>query len=122
MLGTDGPYPEEAPVVSKPSHSEDEYFAREEALKLQRLHKEKMKDSTEAEREARKQAHWMKCPKCGWDLETLRYRDVEVEKCLSCGVMVLDDGELEKLGGAAEESSWLGDFFTLFRGSDKKGR
>lgn len=109
-------------MVGKPSQSEDEYFAREEALKLQKLHKERIKESGAAEREKRKQEHWMKCSKCGWDLETIRYRDVEVEKCLSCGAIVLDDGELEKLAGSASESSWLGDFFTLFRGSEKKGR
>jgi uncharacterized protein len=109
-------------VVGKPSQSEDEYFAREEALKLQKLHKEKLKDATAQEREARKQAHWMKCPKCGWDLETISHRGVEVEKCLACGVIVLDDGELEKLAGEGGESTWLGDFFTLFRGSEKKGR
>lgn len=107
-------------MAVKPSQSEEEYFAREQALKLQRLHKDKLKEALSSEREQQKQLHYMKCPKCGWDLETLTWRDVEVEKCLDCGAIVLDDGELEKLAGKEEGATWVKDFFTLFTGSEKK--
>lgn len=107
-------------MATKPSQSEDEYFAREQALQLQKLHQEKLKETAASEREKQRQLHHMKCPKCGWDLETIRWRDVEVEKCLDCGAIVLDDGELEKLAGKEERAGWVKDFFTLFTGSESK--
>lgn len=94
-------------MVEKPSRSEDEFFAREEAEKLHKLASEKSKQLTAAEKEARKQQHWMKCGKCGYDLQTIRWRNVDVDKCFSCGVILLDDGELEKLAGAEEKGGFF---------------
>jgi hypothetical protein len=105
-------------MSDKPSHTEDEYFAREEALKLQKIHKEKIAEADQSDQDKRKELHWMKCPKCGWDLETIKWRDVDVDKCFHCGVIVLDDGELEKLAGNEHEESWVNSVFTLFKGHD----
>lgn len=102
-------------MSDKPSHTEDEYFAREEALKLQKIHKEKINEAGQEEQDQRKQLHFMKCPKCGWDLETMKWRAVEVDKCFHCGVIVLDDGELEKLAGKEHDESWVSSMFGLFK-------
>lgn len=98
-----------------PSRAEDEFFAREEIEKLHRLHKEKSAAEDEQARAERKAQHWMKCPKCGADLTTVRWRTVDVDKCFSCGVIVLDDGELEKLAGEEHNDSFLGSFVKMFR-------
>ena len=102
-------------MTAKPSNNEDEFFAREEAEKLYRLHKEKLKEQDAAKAEAEKQAHWMKCPKCGYDLETIKWRNVDIDKCFRCGVIARDDGELETLAGNEQAGGFLSSFKGLFK-------
>ena len=75
----------------------------------------KMKAQTSQEIEAQKKLHWMKCGKCGYDLQTIRWRNVDVDKCFRCGVILLDDGELEKLAGKEEEGQFMSSFIGLFK-------
>jgi hypothetical protein len=53
----------------------------------------------EDERAALKQLHWMRCPKCGSELDEIIFRGVKIDKCFPCGGVYLDDGELEQLAG-----------------------
>jgi uncharacterized protein len=101
--------------AKKPSNTEEEYFAREEAEKLYRMHKEKIKEIDTAKMTTEKAAHWMKCGKCGYDLQTITWRKVEIDKCFRCGVVLLDDGELEKLAGQENASELLGSFLGIFK-------
>ena len=102
-------------MSNKPSNNEDEFFLREEAEKLHRLHAEKLKQQDSHKREADKKAHWMKCGKCGYDLTTVRWRNVDVDKCFSCGAILLDDGELEQLAGAEGGEGFFSTFAGLFK-------
>lgn len=102
-------------MTAKPSNNEDEFFAREEAEKLYRLHKEKLKEQDSAKADADKKAHWMKCPKCGYDLETIKWRNVDIDKCFRCGVITLDDGELETLAGSEQAGGFIHSFRGLFK-------
>ena len=102
-------------MTDKPTKNEDEFFAREEAEKLHRLHSEKARAATAAELDAQKKLHWMKCGKCGYDLQTIRWRNVDVDKCFRCGVILLDDGELEKLAGNEQEGQFVSSFLGLFK-------
>lgn len=99
--------------MTKPTNTEEEYFAREEAEKLYKLHQEALKKVKAKEAEDQKKAHWMKCGKCGYDLQIIRWRNVDVEKCFRCGAVLLDDGELEKLAG--KESGFFASFNGLFK-------
>ena len=103
------------PEAKKPSNTEEEYFAREEAEKLYRMHKERIKQLDTDKMNAEKATHWMKCGKCGYDLQTIKWRSVEIDKCFRCGVVLLDDGELEKLAGQENAGDVLGSFFGLFK-------
>lgn len=103
-------------MTAKPSNNEDEFFAREEAEKLYRLHKDNLKEQDSVKAEAEKQAHWMKCPKCGYDLETIKWRNVYIDKCFRCGVIALDDGELETLAGSEQPGGFISSFKGLFKG------
>jgi uncharacterized protein len=85
--------------VNKPTSEEEEYFAREDAVKKRKLAAEKAKDMATAEKDALKQQHWMRCPKCGMELQTIAFRDVQVDRCYSCNGTFLDEGELERLAG-----------------------
>jgi hypothetical protein len=85
--------------LNKPSESEEEYFAREEAARLSRLVLEKQRAMAKEERQALKAAHYMHCPKCGMELKTMKLRDVSVERCFGCGGTWLDARELDALVG-----------------------
>ena len=97
-----------------PTKGEDEFFAREEAEKLYRLHQEKLKSEDKQRADEQKKLHHMKCGKCGYDLETIKWRSVEIDKCFRCGVVLLDDGELEKLAGKEQSGGVLSSFRELF--------
>lgn len=86
-------------MTKKPSNEEDEYFAREDAQKRHQLAVEAARKLAEADRDARQKLHFMHCPKCGYDLETVKFRDVAIEKCFHCNGTWLDAGELERLAG-----------------------
>lgn len=81
----------------KPSSTEEEYFAREEIEKKRKLALQQSAQTAEKQREDLKKLHWMKCPKCGMDLQTLKQGNVELETCFNCGGVFLDSGELEQL-------------------------
>ena len=102
-------------MVEKPTRNEEELFAREEAEKLHVIHQEKIKATDQKKAEEEKALHFMKCPKCGYALETLKWRAVEIDKCFRCGVIVLDNGELEALAGTESPDGFFSSFSTLFK-------
>jgi hypothetical protein len=110
------PFPTGDAMTEKPSRLEDEYFAREDAEKLYRLHQERRKNEDAKKREEEKQLHWMKCPKCGYGLEHIQLRNHTVDKCFSCGAVVLDAGELEGIAGKEHGDGFLHSFMNLFKG------
>ena len=44
-----------------------------------------------------REMHWMKCPKCGHDMEINIINKIEVDKCNTCEGIFLDAGELDAL-------------------------
>ena len=84
-------------MSTKPSHSEEEFFAREEQEKKHQFHEKQKHKDDQAQRELQKNLHFMKCPKCGDDLKLIRISFVDIDECIKCGAMVLDKGELDKL-------------------------
>lgn len=107
-------------MADKPTHSEDDYFAREDILKRYKLAQEQAAHRKTEDAAALKQAHYMKCPKCGNDLQILNFRDVEVDKCFTCNGTWLDDGELEKLAGTEEKHKVLTSIVNAFRRSKEQ--
>jgi len=78
---------------------ENKYFEKLEAEKKARLAKD-IRDKRDAEAlTARKDLHWLKCGKCGADMDTVIFRGVEIELCPDCGAVLMDQGELERLSG-----------------------
>ena len=75
------------------SRNEDEYFARRDA-ELMRQQREAMeRQAGEAERKS----HYMKCPKCGYDLITGDWQGVQIDQCTHCHGLWFDAGEAESL-------------------------
>ena len=87
----------------KPTRKEDEYFVKEDAIKLRKIALQKRKEMTQRQRDELKQLHWMHCPKCGMEMKTILLNGVEVDKCFACGGLYLDEGELEKVSGRPGE-------------------
>lgn len=99
--------------IKKPSDSEEEFFAREEAARQQKAAIERARTIAQVEREELKRTHWMHCPKCGMELKTLTYREISIDRCFSCHGTWLDEGELERLTG--KEPGLLGKIAAVFR-------
>src|SRR5687767_3627686 len=99
--------------IDKPSKAEDEYFAKQEIERRKKWAQEQAAKKTVEEREQLKQAHWMKCPKCGNDLAELEFHGVKVDQCGNCGGIFLDKGELEAI--EKHDSGVLSRVFSVFR-------
>ena len=110
-------------MAVKPHGTEEEYFAREEALKKKKLASEQARKLAEDQKKQLKTLHWMHCPKCGMDLLTITYRGIEIDRCFNCNGVWLDEGELEKLA-TPEETGQKGavvrSILNIFGDSSKK--
>lgn len=89
----------------KPSNNEDDYFAREDLEKKRKLALEQSRATADAEKERLKQLHWMHCPKCGMQLQTVKQGNVEIDSCFNCGGVFFDKGELEALIANREQTA-----------------
>jgi hypothetical protein len=101
-------------TTKKPSHEEEEFFAKEEANRLHALVQERARKMQEEERERLKRTHWMHCPKDGFELQSMTFKGVTIERCFNCNGTWLDAGELETLAG--KESDFLRRVISVFRG------
>ena len=99
--------------AKKPSHEEEEFFAKEEATRLHALAQERARKMKEEELEKLKQLHFMHCPRCGFDLKSVQFKGFTVEKCFHCNGTWLDAGELEALAG--KESDFLHRVVAVFK-------
>jgi hypothetical protein len=88
-----------------PSEEEDRWIKKQEL------------DSQKREQDLKlKELHWMKCPKCGHDLEEGGYKTlaVRVDRCVNCGGTYLDKGEMERI--VQEEVVAFGKKMKLYEG------
>ncbi len=84
-------------MIQKPSDKEAEYFLLEEMKKLKQQARDTQMELEKAEIEKARELHYMKCPKCGLDLNEIDFRGIKVDKCFSCDGIYLDKGELEAI-------------------------
>ena len=99
--------------TEKPSRNEDEYFAKQELERRKKWAQEQAVKMAAEEKERLKQAHWMKCPKCGMDLQEIALHGVKVDQCANCGGIFLDAGELEQI--EKHDQGVMGRVFSIFR-------
>jgi uncharacterized protein len=86
------------------SETEREWFAKNEREMLVKAQKEREErlQQREAEESTKalkvlKAAHWLKCPKCGHDMEVENIEGIEIEECTFCEGVYFDRGELDTL-------------------------
>ena len=97
----------------KPSRNEDEYVARQEVERRTQCAQDQASKMAADEMERTKQAHWMKCPKCGMDLQEISLHGVKVDQCAHCGGVFLDAGELDQL--SKHDEGVMSRVFGVFR-------
>lgn len=97
----------------KPPRPESEYFSRVELEKLKHLVESKKHKLKAEELQRLRDLHHGKCSRCGFEMHTVPFKGVAVDKCLHCGGVFLDQGELEKLTG--QESHFWEHVLDLFR-------
>ncbi len=76
---------------------EDDYFAAEDVEKKRKLAHRVQKETEAAERARLKALHHMRCPKCGMQLQEVKYKGIHVDVCFSCNGIFLDRGDLEHI-------------------------
>ncbi len=101
-------------TIQKPSTAEEEYFKRQEIEKARRMREEDSRRLSEEQRRKAKEVHFMKCPKCGLDLQEITYHQVTLDKCFACGGLWMDAGEMDQIKGA-EAGGFLTSLRSLFR-------
>jgi uncharacterized protein with PIN domain len=91
------------------TRNEDEYFARENAELIKQ-----MRSKLDADR---LQQHFMKCPKCGADLEERTHGEVKLDVCPECHGMWLDAGEMDLMHQISKNpaSRIMDDVLNVFR-------
>lgn len=100
-------------MPDKPSSTEEEFFAKQDAEKRRKAALEAQRQMEQAEKEQAKQLHFMHCPKCGMKLETVKFKEIEIDRCFSCNGSWLDAGELEQLAG--KEPGFLQKVVSVFK-------
>ena len=95
----------------KPTHNEDEYFAKHDAELLKE--RRSMLDVQRGTQE--RASHFMKCPKCGADLKEKKFHSMVIDVCPDCNGTWMDAGELETLGMVkqSELQRFVGSLFGL---------
>jgi hypothetical protein len=99
-------------MPDKPSKNEEEYFARREAELLRQQRQAAERAATAAERKS----HYMKCPKCGYDLITGDWHGVQIDQCTHCHGIWFDAGEAESMVAHAEPNIIARAFRSVMRG------
>ncbi len=99
-------------MLEKPSENEDEYFVRQELERKRRAAEERQSKVAVEQREQQRALHFMKCPKCGMQLEEIPFGNIRIDKCFGCSGVWLDPGELEKI--AAKDAGFVGKLHKIF--------
>lgn len=99
--------------IAKPSHEEEEYFARQEMDK-KKAFAENLKAQMQTEEvDKLKKTHWMHCGKCGFEMHSVVFKGITIDKCPHCGAILLGAEELEQLAG--QEGQFIGNVLGLFK-------
>lgn len=83
--------------MDKPSEKEEQWVAEQELERRKAAQAQADERKLKEDAQKLKELHWMRCPKCGQELEEKRETDIVIDQCKSCGGIWLDQGELEAL-------------------------
>lgn len=93
--------------------NEDEFFHRRDAEAIAKLRAELQAKGMETEAANLRAAHAGRCGKCGGNFEEKPFRGIDIDVCRSCGAVLLDPGELQKIA-AEDHASFVSNFLGAF--------
>lgn len=99
--------------MKKGKDFENDYFMRENLASKHKLEQEHKREHQKEHDQELKALHFMKCPKCGQDLQTKRMTYVDVDQCNSCGALVLAAEDVPRF--IEEEKSILKTLIDFFK-------
>ena len=94
---------------------EEEYFYKKNKELIEKMRKEMDEKRAQEEVKQRRSQHWMKCPKCGSDMDEIEHLGIKVDRCKSCSGIFFDSGELEILLQVQEPKGFLGGLRKIFK-------
>ena len=106
-------------ITEKPSNAEDEYFAREDAERLRKLHHEEQKRLLQGEKDALRRLHAGRCSSCGALMVPEQAAGVRFLHCPACGGAFLDKAAWDSLHGHAEPHKVMGAVLNWFKAANK---
>ena len=89
-------------ILSKNGYDQEEAYIKQRETTV-RLERDKLR--AELEKTQQKELHWMKCPKCGSQMEEKDLETIKIDICTSCEGMYFDKGEFEIAAKSLESHS-----------------
>jgi uncharacterized protein len=106
-------------TIEKPSTTEDEYFARENAERLRQLHYEEQKRLRQSEKDALRELHAGRCPQCGALMVPENAAGVRILHCPACGGAFLDNASWDLLHAHSEPHRVMDAVLNWFKSANK---
>jgi predicted RNA-binding Zn-ribbon protein involved in translation (DUF1610 family) len=104
---------------NKRSNNEEEYFKREDAERLRKLHAEEQARMRSGEREALRLQHRGRCSQCGSLMVPEQAGEVQMLHCPACGGAFLDRRAWEYMHAHAEPHTVMGAVLNWFKSANK---
>ncbi|HTO95721.1 MAG TPA: zf-TFIIB domain-containing protein [Myxococcales bacterium] len=105
--------------TEKPSNTEDEYFARENAERLRKLHHEEQRRLQKSDREDLRKLHAGRCSSCGALMVPEQAGGVRLLHCPACGGAFLDKAAWSYLQAHEEPHTVMGAVLNWFKAANK---
>jgi uncharacterized protein len=106
-------------TTGKPSNTEDEYFARENAERLRKLHYEEQRRLGQSGKDDLRKLHAGRCSSCGALMVPEQAGEVRVLHCPACGGAFLDKTAWNYLHAHSEPHSVMGAVLNWFKAANK---
>lgn len=94
---------------------EEEYFYHVNKELIERKRKHLDSERSEQRKRELQAKHWMRCPKCGHEMEEVELMGIMADKCSTCSGIYFDKGELELLLESKEQRGFLSGLKQLFK-------
>ena len=103
----------------KPSTNEEEYFKREDAERLRKLHAEEQSRMKQSDRDALKAQHAGRCSNCGALMVPEHISGATILHCPACGGAFLDRASWDFIHAHAEPHTVMGSVLNWFKAANK---
>ncbi len=99
---------------TKPSATEDEFFAREDVEKKRKLALQLKRQLSADERQRLRDLHLGHCPRCGMEMQKVHAGRLTVDVCFGCNGAFLDRQEIELIA-APQQKGIMGAILNWFK-------